>query len=126
MRAFSAPCAFPGVWRADCGAGSGQAKAYASQYGANTNVADDTWGGGAGTTPGGAEGGDVTGRPLWGGPVSADRGAGGAAGGLMAVGDFSYDNRGAVFLTRRQPDADYMSYMEAYQYSPMPLPSWID
>ena len=103
-----------------------QAKSYATQYVPNTNAADKTWGGGDGETSGGAEGGDVTGRPLWGGPVSVDRRAGGEGGGLMATGDFGYDGKGAVFLTRRQPDADYLTYMEAYQYSPIPLPAWID
>ena len=54
--------------------GAGSAQAYAGQYAANTNVKGksrfDT---GAGGTAGGGFGGDVTGKPFWGNPVSADR-----------------------------------------------------
>jgi hypothetical protein len=31
-----------------------------------------------------------------------------------------------VFLMRRQPVGDYMTYIDRYDYFPMPLPSWID
>ena len=34
--------------------------------------------------------------------------------------------QGAVFMTRRQPMGDYLSYFDRYQYFPMPLPSWVD
>ena len=33
---------------------------------------------------------------------------------LMAIGDYSYDDKGAVFLTRREPIGDYLSYFDRY------------
>ena len=35
----------------------------------------------------------------------------------MAIGDYSYDDKGAVFLTRREPMGDYLSYVERYAVS---------
>jgi len=40
--------------------------------------------------------------------------AGRSEGDLMAIGDYSYDDKGAVFLTRREPMGDYLSYVERY------------
>ena len=71
----------------------------------------------------------MTSKPMWGNPVSADRAStttGRAEDDLMAIGDYSYDNKGAVFVTRRQPMGDYLSYFDRYEYYPMPLPSWVD
>ena len=106
-----------------------QAKAYATQYLSNTNMKDSSWNEGSGTTSGGATGSDVTGRPMWGNPVSADTAkasTGRTDEDLMAVGDFGYDDKGAVFLMRRQPASDYIKYMDRYEYYPMPLPNWVD
>ena len=50
-----------------------QAKAFATQYGGNTQVKGSVFDQLRGTTSGGALGGDVTGKPMWGNPVSADR-----------------------------------------------------
>ena len=38
-------------------------------------------------------------------------------GDLMAIGDYSYDDKGAVFLTQREPMGDYLSYVERYALS---------
>jgi hypothetical protein len=43
--------------------------------------------------------------------------AGRSEGDLMAIGDYSYDDKGAVFLTRREPMGDYLSYVERYALS---------
>lgn len=92
-----------------------QAKAFATQYTSNTNWEDSSWNAGVGTTSGGGTGKDVTGRPMWGNPVSADTAkstTGRTDDDLMVVGDFGYDDKGAVFLMRRQPASDYMKYMD--------------
>ena len=31
-----------------------------------------------------------------------------------------------VFMVRRNPFGDYLTYVERYDYFPMPLPSWVD
>lgn len=106
-----------------------QAKAYARQYQPNTNVKGNRFETAKGRTAGGALGGDVTGKPMWGNPISADRAseaAGRSEDDLMAIGDYSYDNKGAVFLMNRMPFGDYLSYFERYDYFPMPLPSYVD
>lgn len=107
-----------------------QAKAFASQYQANTNIkGKNKFNRGAGTTSGGAFGGDVTGKPFWGNPISADRASsssGRSEDDLMAIGDYSYSDNGAVFMVRRNPYGDYLTYVERYDYFPMPLPSWVD
>ena len=106
-----------------------QAKAYANQYQPNTQVKGDIFDTKAGQTSGGALGGDVTGKPMWGNPISADKASstsGRSEGDLMAIGDYSFDDNGAVFVMRRQPMGDYLSYFDRYDYFPMPLPSWVD
>jgi hypothetical protein len=50
-----------------------QAKAFATQYGGNTQVKGSVFDQLRGATSGGALGGDVTGKPMWGNPISADR-----------------------------------------------------
>ena len=45
---------------------------------------------------------------------------------MMAVGDMSYDDKGAVFLLRRTSQSDYINYMDKYQYTPSPLPTLVD
>jgi len=106
-----------------------QARSFASQYLPATNEKGSKFRPGDGSTSGGALGNDVTGKPLWGNPVSTDRAnkrTGRDSGDLMAVGDFSYKDRGIVFLMRRKAIDDYLSYFERYQYYPMPLPTWVD
>ena len=94
-----------------------QAKAFASQYQPNTQVKGSAFDQMGGTTSGGALGGDVTGKPMWGNPVSADSASsstGRTEHNLMAIGDYSYDNKGAVFVTRRQPMGDYLRYFDRW------------
>jgi len=106
-----------------------QAKAWSTQYLPHVNQKNSLWNAGSGQTSGGALGGDVTGKPMWGNPVSADR-ASSASGrtdeDLIAIGDFGYDDKGAVFIMKRLPSGDYIKYMDRYEYYPMPLPNWVD